>query len=102
VTSHPYGISKLTAAHSAELLSDGHRRQLASTAPGQPGWAVSAPGRLVRGSVSRILALASAVCVRMKSAATKGWGFAPQPVSRPSGRAEPLLVVHERAAAKSR
>jgi hypothetical protein len=33
VNSHPYGISKLTTAHSEELLTEGRRRQLARTTP---------------------------------------------------------------------
>lgn len=75
MTSHPYGVSKLTAAHSTELLSEARRRQLASTAPRKPRSALRRPGRLMHASVSRILALAgsllgSAVRGRRGSTAT--------------------------------
>ncbi len=36
MNSHPYGISKLTTAHSNELLSEGRRRQLAKSASPAP------------------------------------------------------------------
>ena len=51
---HSYGISKLTAAHSRELLSEGHRRQLAKTVPPRPRLALREPGRLVHAWASRI------------------------------------------------
>jgi hypothetical protein len=46
MNTHPYGISKLTAAHSSELLSEGHRRQLAKSASPAPGSPVPRRSRL--------------------------------------------------------
>ena len=50
---HSYGISKLTTAHSRELLSEGHRRQLAKTVPPRPRLALREHGRLVHTWASR-------------------------------------------------
>jgi hypothetical protein len=77
MNSHPHGISKLTTAHSRDLLSEGRRRQLAKTAPARRPVLVQ-PSRVLRAWASRIVAIAgllapSARYARKKNSETAGW-----------------------------
>jgi hypothetical protein len=61
MSSHPYAISRLTAAHSHDLLSQGRQRQLAKTVPSRPRTAFGQRARLVRSFVSRVLTFAGSL-----------------------------------------
>ena len=78
MNSHPHGISKLTTAHSRDLLSEGRRRQLAKTAPVRPRPGLGHPSHLLRAWASRIVAIAGLLApfaryARKKNSETTGW-----------------------------